>query len=141
MWSITTRSKAAISNRQCWRAPQVRAASRANLCNALVIERPSDQGNLMVAGELASITGPITTWRYWRRERFAHVTVATAEGECEASVTRAVDPPPVPQLPIRGVSVKASPTVYSYTGLDLRAWRPRLPLSTRVVQHIRVWAG
>jgi hypothetical protein len=58
----------------------------------------------MLVGELASVTGPVTTWRYWRRERFAHVTVATGEGEWEAAVTRASEPPPLPQLPIRGVS-------------------------------------
>ena len=60
---------------------------------------------MVLAGELASITGPVTTWRYWRRERFAHVVVATTEGEWEASVTPASEPPPLPQLPIRGVSV------------------------------------
>lgn len=54
------------------------------------------------SGELASITGPVATWRYWRRERFAHVTVAAQEGEWEAEVV-SHKPPPLPPLSMRGV--------------------------------------
>ena len=53
-------------------------------------------------GELASLSGPLATWRYWRRERFAHVTVSTAKGDHAATVSKAVATPPTPTLPMRG---------------------------------------
>lgn len=53
-------------------------------------------------GELASITGPLTTWKYWRRERFAHVTVSVEEGADVATVTPRKSPP-TPTLPMPGL--------------------------------------
>ena len=53
-------------------------------------------------GELASISGPLATWKYWRRERFAHVTVAVEPGAKVATVVKNMSPA-TPTLPIPGL--------------------------------------
>eukprot|EP01048_Picozoa_sp_COSAG05_P009106 COSAG05_NODE_726_length_7707_cov_30.238302_5_plen_391_part_00 len=93
-------------------------------------------------GELVSLTGPLATWRYWRRERFARVVVSVEPGSRTATVTRRQEAPPTPPLqmqgPIPGITpgprfVGISAGVLGLAMRGQRGWAAILALATTVL--------